>query len=249
MNDKDIELNRYDQRAKEFLKKEKNKFDKSPAFLDVPYEYYFKLFKKFKSKNNLLEIGAGIGENTFRLIQMDFNVCATDISPNSVEVMKKKFSKYKNFSTRIADIEKLPFVNCSFDLICSAGSLSYGNNQLVMKELYRVLKSNGSIIIVDSLNENPMYRINRYFHYLKKKRSKSTLINMPSLKLINDYIDTFGFGKVKYFGSITWLYPILSVFLSENKITEFSNWFDAKINVKKSAFKFVLILKKILHDK
>ena len=248
MNDKDIELNRYDQRATEFLKKEKNKFDKSPILLDEPYEYYFETFKKFNSKNNLLEIGAGMGENTLRLIKMDFDVCATDISPNSVEVMRKKFSKYKNFSTIIADIENLPFENCSFDLICSAGSLSYGNNQLVMKELYRVLKPNGYVIIVDSLNENLIYKINRYIHYLRKKRSKSTLINMPSLKLINNYIEAFGFGEVKYFGSLTWLYPILNVFLSENKIAKFSNWFDTKINVKKSAFKFVLILKKIIHD-
>ena len=41
-----------------------------------------------------LTIGAGQGENTLRLIEMKFNVCATDISCKSVAVMKKRFFKY-----------------------------------------------------------------------------------------------------------------------------------------------------------
>jgi ubiquinone/menaquinone biosynthesis C-methylase UbiE len=37
-------------------------------------------------------------------------------------------------------MEKLPFADQSFDLIVSAGSLSYGDNDIVMNEIYRVLK-------------------------------------------------------------------------------------------------------------
>jgi demethylmenaquinone methyltransferase/2-methoxy-6-polyprenyl-1,4-benzoquinol methylase len=100
------------------------------------------LLKKLK-KTKLLEIGAGTGENTLKLIKMKFNVCATDISPKSVEVMSQKYSKYKNFSSKVGDMEKLPFKNDSFDIICSAGSLSYGDNNRVMNEIYRVLKFGG----------------------------------------------------------------------------------------------------------
>lgn len=242
MNDKKIELSRYDQRAREALNKKKNHQTKTPSFLLEPYEYYFNLFEKFENKEKLLEIGAGMGENTLRLIKMNFNVCATDISPHSVNVMKKRFSRYKNFYSKIADIEKLPFNNCSFDLICSSGSLSYGNNFLVMNEIYRVLKPGGTVIIVDSLNNSLIYRFNRYLNYLKGKRTRSTLKNMPDIRLIKRYIKKFGYGKVKFFGSITWLFPLLKILLSDKFITKFSNWFDAKNNVKKSAFKFVLTL-------
>ena len=120
MNDKHIEIKRYDDRARKILV-EKIIIKKIPQYINVPYQYYFSLIKKLK-KNKLLEIGAGTGENTLRLIKMKFNVCATDISPRSVEVMSQKYSKYKNFSSKVADMEKLPFKNDSFDVICSAGS-------------------------------------------------------------------------------------------------------------------------------
>ena len=210
----------------------------------MPNKFYFSLFKKLKNKKKLLEIGAGTGENTLRIIKIKFNVCATDISPTSVEVMSQKYSKYKNFSSIVVDMEKLPFKNESFDIICSAGSLSYGDNNRVMNEIYRVLKFGGWVVLVDSLNDNPIYRFNRYINYIKGNRSWSTLKRIPNVNLIDKYIKKFGYGKVKFFGSITWAFPLLKIVLSEKLITRFSNWVDLTLNVRKSAFKFVLILNK-----
>ncbi len=241
--DKKIEVNRYDQRALQILNCKTTSKKKIKDYINVPYQYYFLLLKKLK-KNKLLEIAAGTGENTFRLIKMKFNVCATDISPRSVEVMSKKYSKYKNFSSKVADMEKLPFKNESFDVICSTESLSYGNNNRVMNEIYRILKLGGRVVLLDSLNDNPIYRFNRYINYIKGNRSLSTLKRMPNVNLIDKYIKKFGYGKVKFFGSITWLFPILKIVLSEKLITKSSNWVDQTLKVKKSAFRFVLILNK-----
>lgn len=80
---------------------------------------------------------------------MKFNVLATDISSKSIEVMKKNFLKYSNFYSQVEDMEKLSFVNENFDIVCTAGSLSYGDNNLVMNEIYRVTKPKGVVIIVD----------------------------------------------------------------------------------------------------
>ena len=241
--DKKIEIDRYDQRALEVLNYKKNSKKKIKDYINVPYQYYFSLLKKLK-KTKLLEIGAGTGQNTFRLIKMKSNVCATDISPRSVEVMSQKYSKYKNFSSKVADMEKLPFKNKSFDVICSAGSLSYGDNNKVMSEIYRILKLGGWVVLVDSLNDNPIYRFNRYINYIKGNRSWSTLKRMPNVNLIDKYIKKFGYGKVRFFGSITWAFPLLKIVLAEKVITKISNWVDQILNVKKSAFKFVLILNK-----
>jgi ubiquinone/menaquinone biosynthesis C-methylase UbiE len=243
MNDKQIEIERYEKRAKQIINHKKYQ-QKKPEYLYEVYKLYFSLLKKLKNKKKLLEIGAGIGENTLELIKMKFNVCATDISPTSRVVMNKKFSKYKNFQSKVADMEKLPFKNKSFDIICSAGSLSYGDPNIVMKELYRVLKIGGNLVIMDSLNDNLIYRLNRYIHFIRGNRSKSTLERMPNVNLIDKYIKKFGYGKVKFFGSITWAFPLLKIVLSEKLITKFSNWVDQTIKVKKSAFKFVLILNK-----
>ena len=239
MKDKQIEIKRYDKRAQEVLNKKKYDY-RILDYLNSPYEYYFKQLRKLDKKKKLLEIGAGMGENTSELIKMSFNVCATDLSSKSVKFMSKKFSKNKNFSTKIADMEKLPFNNESFDIICSAGSLSYGDNNKVMNELYRVLKIGGSLIFVDSLNDNPIYRINRYINYIRGDRSKSTLRHIPDINLIDKYIAKFGDGKVKYFGSITWTFPLLKLIFKEKFVTKISNWVDKKLKINKSAFKCVL---------
>jgi ubiquinone/menaquinone biosynthesis C-methylase UbiE len=245
MIDKDVEKKRYDKAAELLLKD--NNFNKTvviPKYLYAPYEFYFKILKIKNKKSKLLEIGAGTGNNTRSLIEMSYNVCATDISLKSVELLKKKFGKNKNFSAKYADMEKLPFSDGSFDVICGTGILSYGDNRLVMNEIYRVLKPGGKFFLVDSLNENFIYRLNRYLHYLRGLRSKSTLLRMPSINTINEYKKKFGQVEVKYFGAIIWILPILNCILNEKLIYDFSNWIDRIFNIKKSAFKFVMRAKK-----
>tara|TARA_B110000444_G_C18436347_1_gene409237 strand:+ start:426 stop:593 length:168 start_codon:yes stop_codon:yes gene_type:complete len=54
-------------------------------------------------------------------------------------------------------MENLPYEKNTFDVVCCAGSLSYGKNLLVLNEINGVLKSDGYFISVDNLNENPIY--------------------------------------------------------------------------------------------
>ena len=115
---------------------------------------------------------------------------------------------------------------------------------ITMILIYRILKLGGRVVLVDSLNDNPIYRFNRYINYIKGNRSWSTLKRMPNVNLIDKYIKKFGYGKVRFFGSITWAFPLLKIVLAEKVITKISNWVDQILNVKKSAFKFVLILNK-----
>ena len=245
MIDKDIEKSRYDNRANIFLDSNNiYNFDKIPVYLNTPYQYYFHLLEANSGQSKLLEIGAGMGENTSLLLDMSFKVTSTDISSKSVKVMRNRFSKNSNFSAEVADMEKLPFNNESFNVVCSAGSLSYGDNNVVMNEVYRVLKQGGVMIAVDSLNNNPIYRFNRHMHYLKGNRSKSTLVRIPTISLIDKYTKKFGYAEVKFFGAITWIFPLLSKVLSEQMLTKFSNWVDAKFNIQSSAFKFVIMLVK-----
>jgi len=245
MNDKKIESKRYDTFASEAIASGKYISNyELPKYLQPPYDFYKELLKKNDKKLRVLEIGAGMGENTQFLLELGFIVCATDISPISVEVMKSRFSNYNKFSSIEADMEKLPFTDASFDIVCSAGSLSYGDNFIVMNEIYRVLKPKGRMISVDSLDNNPIYRFNRFVHFIRGNRSISTLKRMPNVNLINNYIDKFEYSEVKYFGSITWLLPILSKILNDKKTTIVSNYFDKVINTKKSAFKFTMLLTK-----
>ena len=243
MIDKDIEKIRYDKRAELLLNTDRIRhLEKSKKYLNTPYEHYFKVLKEQEScQSKLLEIGAGMGENTEPLVDMTYEVCATDISPKSVKLMNNVFYECANFSAEVADMEKLPFDDESFNVVCSAGSLSYGDNAVVMNEIYRVLKPEGVMIVVDSLNNNPIYRFNRYIHYLKGNRSKSTLVRMPTISLIDKYTKKFGHVEVKFFGAITWIFPLLSKVLTEQVIINLSNWVDVRFNIKRAAFKFVMV--------
>ena len=97
------------------------------------------------------------------------------------------------------------------------------------------------MIAIDSLNDNPIYRFNRYMHYLKGNRSKSTLIRMPTMSLIDKYTEKFGHAEVKFFGAIIWAFPLLSKVLSEQALTKLSNLIDTRFNIRGSAFKFVMM--------
>ncbi len=241
MIDKDVEKYRYDKEAEILLSADKlNQIEKTPKYLNTPYKFYFKILEGKNSQSKLLEIGAGTGQNTGPLIDMSYMVCATDISLKSVELMKKRFYGCVNFSAQYDDMEKLPFNDENFNIVCCAGSLSYGDNKMVMNEIYRVLKPGGMLVVVDSLNNNPIYQFNRYIKYLKDNRTKSTLVRMPTISLINKYTQKFGHVEVKYFGAITWIFPLLNKVLNEKLMTDFSNWIDTTFKIKSSAFKFVM---------
>ena len=244
--DKNKEINRYDQRAAELIKNQSYEISSGLySYMMDPVYSYWSLLGDFPAGSRVLEIGAGMGENSEFLLKKGFTLTAIDISPKSVEVLKKKFASYESFDAEVADMEYLPFGDKSFDIVCSAGSLSYGDNILVMNEIYRVLKQNGSFIAIDSLNNNPIFRLNRFIHFLLGNRSKSTLSRMPNIKLIDRYKFKFGSIDVFYFGSLTWIFPFLKFVFNEKQIKKISNGFDQKLQIKKSAFKFTMRASKV----
>tara|TARA_Y100000748_G_scaffold303376_1_gene308271 strand:- start:134 stop:907 length:774 start_codon:yes stop_codon:yes gene_type:complete len=247
-DDKSTELNRFEKRAKDLLNNDLYKkmslgADSVPYFLRTPYDYYEENLRKLiHSHWNILELGSGNGIHTKKLIESNANITASDISQNSLKVLKKNYNKINSkLKTVKADIEKLPFDNESFNLVASAGSLSYGDSFKVDNEIKRVLKPGGIFICVDSLNNNPIYRFNRYVQYLKGDRSKITIKNMPSTERINNLRKLYSSLEVRYFGSISYFIPLISVIFGEKKSKNISDYFDKIFKIKKSAFKFVLI--------
>lgn len=250
LDDKNQEKHRYDNIAQALSNSnfddficEGSKLVSKP--ISSPYIYYESLQKKIIKKNfKVLEIGCGVGTHTFVALKKGSKVIATDISIYSLSVLKKRFKNFRNLTTKVVDMEKISFKNETFDVVISAGSLSYGDNQIVANEIYRVLKPNGYFICVDSLNHNPIYKFNRWIHFKKGNRSLGTLKNMPNIKLIENYKTIFKSLKVRYFGAASFVLPLLSVFISDEKIKNFIDFFDDVINVQNSAFKFVMIAKK-----
>jgi ubiquinone/menaquinone biosynthesis C-methylase UbiE/glycosyltransferase involved in cell wall biosynthesis len=250
-SDKDLEHERYEQRARAALSEGQNlesdyELTVLPAALSAPYEAYTAEISAAvdNAETRVLEIGAGTGMYTETILQTGARVTATDISESALEILQRRMAQYGNFETRVADMEALPFADGAFDLVVSAGSLSYGDNQIVMDEIYRVLDSGGKFICVDSLNHSPIYRLNRWIQYLRGLRTRSTIERMPTQALVRQYGQKFGQVRSQYFGSITWSMPLLKIFLADETFARISARIDRLVGVSKSAFKLVMVADK-----
>ena len=100
--DKKIEKERYGSRAKTFLdNKRLNKNIKIGSksikpYLREPYTYYEKIIRDtIKPNYKVLEIGSGFGRHTKSLLNTGAEVIASDISDDSLKVLK---SIYKDFN-------------------------------------------------------------------------------------------------------------------------------------------------------
>ena len=251
--DKIIERNRYEERAKNVLNskvEEEKKLGSENILIHLrePYLEYENYIKKYiKPPYKVLEIGSGTGIHTFSILETGAKITATDISRSSLKIVNKKYRSFvevNKLKTKVADIEDLPFSDESFDAIASAGSLSYGSRKLVDNEIYRVLKPGGKFICVDSLNNNIIYRLNRFIGYIFGKRSLMTIKNMLTISDINNLEKKYEEIEVRYYGGITFAIPFISKVIGNKKASYFSTYVDRKYNIKKSAFKFVLFAKK-----
>lgn len=218
-----------------------------PLVLQAPYLHFEKLISaSLDHKMVVLEVGAGTGEHSGVLVDSGAIVVALDISENSLRLMKRSYIGCSGLVVSAGDMEFLPFRSHSFDMVTSAGSLSYGDNQRVMREIWRVLKPNGVFICVDSLNHSWVYRLNRWWRFKRGDRSLSTLKRMPNLELLDAYLETFGRVECRFFGAITWLMPIFCRILGPAAASLISDKCDHFFQTRASAFKFVMLATKVL---
>ena len=106
-------------------------------------------FDQYSGKR-LLEIGCGLGTDLLQFARGGAVVTGVDLTPASVELVRKRFAMYGlAVEARVADAERLPFSDNSFDVVYSFGVLHHTpNTRKAVEEVYRVLKPGGRIIIM-----------------------------------------------------------------------------------------------------
>lgn len=111
----------------------------------------------------ILDLGCGPGKFLPSLARYG-NVIGLDLFPLDYDrSAKKEIKSFKNVDLIKGDIEKLPFLNNSVDLIIAADVLEHiPNVRQALEEILRTLKPEGSLII-SIPTENLIYKILRFF--------------------------------------------------------------------------------------
>ena len=131
-------------------------YDELGETFESKLEQYFRqeLIKEHlpKDKNaKILDAGGGTGRTTLPLAEMGYRITLCDLSTGMLDVAREKLGReglLEKVEIIEADIASLPFEDDIFDLIiCLAAPLSLADSSKAAKELTRVLKRNGKIIV------------------------------------------------------------------------------------------------------
>lgn len=120
----------------------------APLHSQKPFDNLFP-YEKFRGKH-VLEIGCGLGTMLMNWAQNGAHCTGVDLNPTSIEQSKKRFDLHQlTADIRLADANKLPFEDDTFDYVWSWGVLHHSPNlELSIKELFRVLKPGGGFGIM-----------------------------------------------------------------------------------------------------
>ncbi len=104
------------------------------------------------ANSGILDIGCGTG---FTLLELSTLVkkgklTGIDLSAAMIDQARKKLQGITNATVVQAEVEKIPFKSNSFDYVISTEAFHhFPNPQKALKEMKRVLKNQGRIIIAD----------------------------------------------------------------------------------------------------
>lgn len=125
-------------------------------------------------KNTIaVDMGCGSGFITEGLIKKDCNIIAIDQSPAMLNQIKKKYGKYKKLKTKIGTSLNIPLSDHSVDAVFANMYLHHVSTPLkAIKEMVRVLKKGGKLVITDlDSHNNEFLRIEQFDKWLGFKRS------------------------------------------------------------------------------
>lgn len=143
-----------------------------------------------KNKNVILDAGCGTGAEIIYL-QKYGEVHGLDLSKMAVDYCKKQGIK----NVKTGDVSKLPYKDKTYDLICLLDVLEHtSNDKLVLKEMYRVLKPGGMLMMtvpawpfLYSTHDRDQGHFKRYV----KEDLRQLLVKTKFQEIKTSYFNTF----------------------------------------------------------
>jgi ubiquinone/menaquinone biosynthesis C-methylase UbiE len=157
----------------------------------------------------VLEVGAGTGRDSFRLIEHGAEVVQLDYSVNSLQILKN-LSEELHVETTIVggDTFQLPFRDATFDVVFHQGLLEHFRRpqaEALLKENIRVLKPGGYLLVdvpqryhLYTVIKHIMIAVNKWFAGWERSFSAPELTTL---------LRSLGLTTVHSYGE--WMYPSL----------------------------------------
>lgn len=145
-------------------------------------------YSKLKGKK-VLDIAVGTGWTTEQLIRAGAEVTAIDLTPQAIELTKKRLDMYGLKAERllVADAQALPLADQSFDFVLAFGCLMHmPNTKNAIDEIYRVLKPGGMMSAMMYYKHSLHWW---YYIFLGKGILRGKLFKMSAQELSNRYTD------------------------------------------------------------
>lgn len=191
-----------------------------------------KFLRKFSPKN-ILDIATGTGDFAIEAIKLNpERIIGVDISEKMLANARKKINKLhleNKIKFLLADCEKLPFEDDSFDaIIVGFGVRNFENLSKGLLEMYRALDKNGTVIILEFSKPKAFLIKNIFNFYFKNilpfvgrlisKDEKAysylpqSVENFPEGKDFLKILDQSGFNSLK---QIKLTFGIASIYIGE----------------------------------
>ena len=127
-----------------------------------------------RSGSIILDVATGTGGQAIVFAKKDYSVIGIDMSEDMLKIANKK-NKYKSLKFEVADAISIPFENKYFDVSCVSFGLHdmpFSIREKVLKEMARVTRPEGIIVIVDYAL--PRNKVCKYlvYHFVKSYESK-----------------------------------------------------------------------------
>ena len=117
-----------------------------------------------KSPLRVLDVACGTGDFTIEIARKlpdGSEIAGVDISEGMMEIGREKIMKAGvSVQMSVADCEDLPYDDCTFDRVSVGfGVRNFEHLELGLKEMFRVLKPDGKLVVLElSIPSNPLVR-------------------------------------------------------------------------------------------
>ena len=159
--------------------------------------------KLTNNPENILDIATGTADFAISAAKYtNAQIIGIDISEGMLKVGKEKIAKKKlkqNINLQLADSEDLPFKTNAFDGVTAGfGVRNFENLQKGLEEIYRVLKSDGIVVILEPSTPKyfPLKQLyNLYFHYILPAIGAWVSKDKKAYKYLPNSVEAFPSGK------------------------------------------------------